>query len=202
MPENIASAWPRQGIPEQNASLCNRTTTRFWARTGLFPQEFIVSLPACYVIKKVSTGAGKAKRALAGWTVSRSTGDAPLDFDEIYREDIEDAGDQNLQVTAFSISSSDAKREHSAKNVKFTIRKGRSDFTAVHRVAITGEIDASRESERMRMRMLPDFSAIFKESRTPEEQKNISNAAVFKLVSYLGCVVIINALRKSHQVAP
>ncbi|KAJ3229944.1 Heat shock protein beta-11 [Chytriomyces hyalinus] len=136
----VTSGDPR--FPAEN--MLDGTTKTFWASTGLFPQEFIVSLPAYYVIKKVTIWSMK----VAGWTVSRSTGDAPFDFDEMYREDIEDAGDQNLQVTSFSISSSDAKREYSAKNVKFTIRKGHSDFTAVHRVAITGEIDSSRESER------------------------------------------------------
>ncbi|KAJ3395224.1 Heat shock protein beta-11 [Chytriomyces hyalinus] len=146
-------AAPQKTIQNKTRRFANRTTKRFWARTGLFPQEFIVSLPAYYVIKKVSIWSRKGEKSafcfdVAGWTVSRSTGDAPFDFDEIYREDIEDAGDQSLQVTSFSISSSDSKREYSAKNVKFTIRKGHSDFTAVHRVAITGEIDASRESER------------------------------------------------------
>ncbi|KAJ3205751.1 hypothetical protein HDU82_004978 [Entophlyctis luteolus] len=45
--------------------------------------------------------------------------------------------------------------------------------------------------------MLPNFRAIFTESRTTEEQRAVSNAAVFKLVTHLLLIAAFNVLRKS-----
>ena len=43
---------------------------------------------------------------------------------------------------------------------------------------------------------VPDFRKIFKDFRSNEETKNISNAAVFKLLAFLGIAVAMMGMRK------
>ncbi|KAJ3009426.1 UNVERIFIED_CONTAM: Heat shock protein beta-11 [Siphonaria sp. JEL0065] len=130
-----------QRFPAEN--MLDGTTKTFWVSTGLYPQEFIITLPTLYVIKKITIWSMK----VAGWTISRSGSDKQFDFDEVYSEDIEDTPDSTLQITTFSVSYSDAHRAAAAKHVKFTIRKGYSDFAAVHRVTIQGEAVPERGQE-------------------------------------------------------
>ncbi|ORY53712.1 hypothetical protein BCR33DRAFT_844974 [Rhizoclosmatium globosum] len=124
-------------FPAEN--MLDGTTKSFWASTGLYPQEFIVTLPSLHVIKKITIWSMK----VAGWTISRSGSEKQFDFDEVYSEDIEDTPDQTLQITSFTVSYSDAHRAAAAKHIKFTIRKGYLDF---YRVSGTAERRKSRKS--------------------------------------------------------
>ncbi|KAI9326123.1 hypothetical protein BDR26DRAFT_877953 [Obelidium mucronatum] len=138
----VTSADPR--FPAEN--MLDGTTKSFWVSTGLYPQEFIITLPTLYVIKKITIWSMK----VAGWTISRTGSEKQFDFDEVYSEDIEDTPDSTLQVTSFTVSYSDVHRAAAAKHIKFSIRKGYSDFVAVHRIAIQGEAvpDRGNENER------------------------------------------------------
>ncbi|KAJ3069374.1 Heat shock protein beta-11 [Podochytrium sp. JEL0797] len=135
----VTSADPR--FPIEN--ILDGSTKSFWATTGLYPQEFIITLPTLHVVKKVSIWSSK----VAGWTISRSGSDKQFDFDEVYSEDIEDSPDATLQITTFSVSYSDTHRAAAARHLRFTIRRGYSDFCAVHRIAILGEAVPDRDVE-------------------------------------------------------
>ncbi|KAI8609244.1 hypothetical protein BC830DRAFT_1151534 [Chytriomyces sp. MP71] len=144
---NLRVSMVTSGDPRFPAEhMLDGTTKSFWISTGLFPQEFIISLPGPHVIKKITLWSMKA----AEWTISRSSSDKPFDFDEIYSEDIEDTPDQTLQITSFSVSYSDAHRAAAAKHLKFTLRRGYNDFVAVHRIVIMGEPDVIRDDEKER----------------------------------------------------
>ncbi|KAJ3203420.1 Heat shock protein beta-11 [Entophlyctis luteolus] len=134
----VTSADPR--FPAEN--MIDGNTKSFWATTGLYPQEFMISFPGPYVVKKVTLWSSK----VAGWAVSRTASDKKFDFDEIYSEDVDETPDSTLQVTSFTVTYSEQSPAAAAKHMKFTIRRGHDDFCAVYRVVILGE--AAKERSR------------------------------------------------------
>jgi hypothetical protein len=43
----------------------------------------------------------------------------------------------------------------------------------------------------------PNFRKIFQDFRTPEDEKNISNAAVFKFITFVAIIVGMSVVRKA-----
>ncbi|KAJ3287051.1 Heat shock protein beta-11 [Rhizoclosmatium sp. JEL0117] len=164
-------------FPAEN--MLDGTTKSFWASTGLYPQEFIVTLPSLHVIKKITIWSMK----VAGWTISRSGSEKQFDFDEVYSEDIEDTPDQTLQITSFTVSYSDAHRAAAAKHIKFTIRKGYLDFCAVHRIIIQGEavpdrVSGAAERRKSRKSAVSGRDEGSEEEEDEEEQEEEDNERV------------------------
>ncbi|KAJ3415154.1 Heat shock protein beta-11 [Chytridiales sp. JEL 0842] len=125
-------------FPAEN--ILDGSTKSFWATTGLYPQEFVITLPASASVRKVIVWSSK----VASWTLSKCTTDKPTDFDDVMSLESEDS-DTNLQVTTFNIpSSSDPVLRH----LKFTIRKGHLDFCSIHRVTVQGEVLGGKGYER------------------------------------------------------
>ncbi|KAJ3120742.1 Heat shock protein beta-11 [Physocladia obscura] len=122
-------------------NIIDGTSKSFWVSTGLYPQEFIISLPTLYVVKKITIWSMK----VAAWTISRTGNEKKFDFDEFYSEEIEDSPDLSLQLTTFTVAYSDLSCASAAKHIKFTIQRGHNDFCAVHRVVIQGEAVPERE---------------------------------------------------------
>ncbi|KAI8851487.1 galactose-binding domain-like protein [Chytridium lagenaria] len=145
---SMASSFDHRHPPE---NMVDANTKTFWITTGLFPQEFVVTLPGPSNIKKLTIWSMK----VASWAVASCYSDKPNEFEEVVHQECEDAAD-HLQVTHIVIpgpAKSHAQALHAGsgiRHLKITLRKGHWDFASVHRITVQGEVlphDKSSRSE-------------------------------------------------------
>ncbi|KAJ3105307.1 Heat shock protein beta-11 [Phlyctochytrium planicorne] len=122
--------------------MVGRNTKTFWITTGLFPQEFIITLPGPSTVKKVTLWSMK----VASWAVSCCYTEKPNEFEEVVHQESEDAAD-HLQVTHIVIPGSSKGHGQGSsggvsgvRHLKITIRRGHWDFSSVHRITLQGEV--------------------------------------------------------------
>ncbi|KAI9347781.1 hypothetical protein DFJ73DRAFT_836345 [Zopfochytrium polystomum] len=143
----VTSGDPR--FPPEN--ILDGSVKTFWASTGLFPQELILTFASPTMVKKVTVWSTK----VASWTLGRSLSDRPSEFEDVAYQETDDT-DPALQVTTFHVpavapssslssaspSSSSEPTLASAppsRHIRLTIRRGHADFCSIHRVAVQGE---------------------------------------------------------------
>jgi len=98
----------------------------FWPTTGLYPQEFVISLANAVTISKIQTNTTNVRKL----TVERCEGPEPERFEKVFEVELKDKNG-HLQVENHQVNTS-------AKYLKFVIGSGWDDFASVHTVSVLG----------------------------------------------------------------
>ncbi|XP_072172908.1 intraflagellar transport protein 25 homolog isoform X1 [Diadema setosum] len=99
----------------------------FWATTGLFPQEFIISFTTMICMDQIKINCYQVKRL----SIERSVSNEPTDFEAMTEKDLSPS-DASLQMEEFQ------GEKASAKHLKFIIKSGYDHFVSVHKVSVSG----------------------------------------------------------------
>ena len=104
-----------------------RSERTFWSTTGLYPQEFILSLGTQASINLISMSTHNV-RAIR---VEKTENKQPQGFEELFHMELEAA--DGLQTLEHKTSGA------VAKHLRFVILSGYDDFVAVHKVYVSGD---------------------------------------------------------------
>ncbi|XP_048352331.1 intraflagellar transport protein 25 homolog isoform X1 [Sphaerodactylus townsendi] len=99
----------------------------FWTTTGLFPQEFIISLHKCVMISKLTIQCYLVQTL----RIEKSTSKDPVDFEHCIEKDLE-YKEGELQIEEFSFP------EFQATHLRFIILSAFDTFVSVHRIIAEG----------------------------------------------------------------
>lgn len=99
----------------------------FWASTGLFPQEFIVTFSSMMSIQRIEIACFNVKKL----SLQTSKENEPLNFEDLLDKEL-DATDNTLQQEEFPLNN---KR---ANHLRVIIESGYDHFVSVHRLSING----------------------------------------------------------------
>ncbi|XP_048759158.1 intraflagellar transport protein 25 homolog [Ostrea edulis] len=99
----------------------------FWASTGLFPQEFIITFPSMMSIQRIEIACYNVKNI--AFQTSKETD--PTNFEDLMEKEL-DSTDNSLQQEEFPANN---KR---ATHMRVTIESGYDHFVSVHRLSING----------------------------------------------------------------
>jgi len=111
--------------PPENM-LDGRTET-FWATTGLFPQEFVVSFPSNMSIQTVQMFSSNVKKV----AVYKCTKEDPTEFEQVGEKEMESV-EGHLQSEEIALMKT------VARHLKFVILSAHDHFISVHKLAISG----------------------------------------------------------------
>lgn len=99
----------------------------FWASTGLFPQEFIITFASLMNLNNIKLEGCNVKQIV----VERSVQNEPVDFEPIAEKELEGTAGQQ-QFEEFSTSGA------TAQHLRFTIKSGHDHFLAIHKISVDG----------------------------------------------------------------
>lgn len=111
----------------QPENIIDGNPNTFWATTGLFPQELIVSFQGLMNISSVKIECCSVKHL----QIQRSISNDPVDFEPIH-ERVLDSGNDLMQTEDLPVSNA------TAKHIKFIIDSGYDHFISVHQIQVNG----------------------------------------------------------------
>ncbi|PIK36239.1 putative intraflagellar transport protein [Apostichopus japonicus] len=113
------------GNPPEN--MIDGRLDTFWASTGLYPQEFILSFTTLVNLKTIKVNSFQVK----GLKIERSVQQEPTDFETLKDAELSPS-DASLQTEEYKVDSS------TAKHLRFIITSGYDHFFSVHRLSVEG----------------------------------------------------------------
>jgi len=122
----------------------------FWISTGLFPQEIVIALSSCVLLKTVTLTTMKVSHVIL-----ESSNTNIKEFRTLNSQEIQDG---TIQTTSFSIPP-----DTKAKYLKFIFKKGYADFITVHKLNVTGDVILESTKEKT------------SKSKTKSEHKSTEN---------------------------
>ncbi|XP_061182129.1 intraflagellar transport protein 25 homolog [Saccostrea echinata] len=99
----------------------------FWASTGLYPQEFIITFSSMMSIQRIEIACYNVRKI--SFQTSKET--EPTNFEDLLEKEL-DSTDNALQQEEFPVNN---KR---ATHLRVTIENGYDHFVSVHRLSING----------------------------------------------------------------
>jgi heat shock protein beta-11 len=111
--------------PPENILDCNTET--FWASTGLFPQEFVVSFASEMNIESIHIFCNNVKKI----AVYKCTEQEPINFSQIAEKEL-DCVEGHLQSEEISLM------KVNALHLKFVMMSGYDHFVSVHKLSVNG----------------------------------------------------------------
>merc|ERR1711893_193836 len=102
-------------------------TDTFWASTGLFPQEFVVSFASLMNLNTIKIECGNVRKLL----FERSVQNEPTDFEPIQEKELEQVEGQ-WQMEEIPVSNM------TAQHLRVTIKGAHDHFIAVHAMHVDG----------------------------------------------------------------
>ncbi|CAD5123519.1 DgyrCDS11858 [Dimorphilus gyrociliatus] len=99
----------------------------FWASTGLFPQELVVSFQGLMSVSSIKIDCSSVKH----FRIERSVSNDPIDFEPLHERELDNANDL-IQTEDLPVSSG------SAKHIKFIFDSGYDHFISVHNIQVIG----------------------------------------------------------------
>jgi len=100
----------------------------FWMTTGMYPQEVIIQFPKAVKLQRIKT----VTKNVLDLAVFRCENSNPLVFDLVYEQELSDrlgARQEDVQTVDGAL----------AVYLKFVIKSGREDFSAVYKVEVEGK---------------------------------------------------------------
>eukprot|EP00051_Salpingoeca_urceolata_P010641 m.130481 g.130481 ORF g.130481 m.130481 type:complete len:140 (-) comp16790_c0_seq1:78-497(-) len=122
---SFATSWDPAHPPE---NCLDEDPSTFWASTGLFPQELIITFPQPTTISSLRTKTNSVKKL----TVMKTLNKKPAGFEQYVSLDFDDSEDQVQDVT-HKVGAS------VVRYLKIVIESGHKDFVAVYTVSCQGE---------------------------------------------------------------
>nr|XP_054764752.1 intraflagellar transport protein 25 homolog [Lytechinus pictus] len=114
-----------ENFPPEN--IIDGKSETFWATTGLFPQEFIISFTSLMSLEQIKINCYQVK----GLAIERSVENEPVNFEPFCEKDL-GPSDASLQTEEFPGENS------SARHLKFVIKSGYDHFVFVNKVCVNG----------------------------------------------------------------
>ncbi|XP_060629525.2 intraflagellar transport protein 25 homolog isoform X4 [Anolis sagrei] len=126
-PENIIDGLLMVLSPEEHTKLPTRRSDTFWMTTGMFPQEFIISLNKCVTINKLTIQCYLVQTL----RIEKSMSKDPIDFELCIQKELQST-EGELQIEEFSFP------DMQAAYLRFIILSAFDAFVSVHRVIVEG----------------------------------------------------------------
>nr|XP_060629528.1 intraflagellar transport protein 25 homolog isoform X3 [Anolis sagrei ordinatus] len=123
--EVILATSSDEKFPPENI-LDGRSDT-FWTTTGMFPQEFIISLNKCVTINKLTIQCYLVQTL----RIEKSMSKDPIDFELCIQKELQST-EGELQIEEFSFP------DMQAAYLRFIILSAFDAFVSVHRVIVEG----------------------------------------------------------------
>lgn len=121
-----SSSWDALYPPD---SVIDGQSTSFWATTGNFPQELVITFDSIVQLSAVETRTLNVK----GMKLLRSVAQTPSDFNEISRTELDPSSADQLVAHSHKMS------DTAVRHLKLMITSGFDDFTAVYSIFAKGE---------------------------------------------------------------
>ena len=119
-------------ILTKNRVLNNNSSPKtYWLSTGLFPQEFIITLPTPTTITKISLTSFKVGQ----WVVHASKQFAPTEFEHVSEQNLEET-ESGLQTYSVPLKSP----LNGVRHLKLEVAKAHAPFVSVHRLVVNGDV--------------------------------------------------------------
>ncbi|NP_001087826.1 heat shock protein family B (small) member 11 L homeolog [Xenopus laevis] len=109
-------------------NIIDGNTDTFWTTTGMYPQEFIISLNGIQKINKIILQSSLVRSV----RIESSTSKEPVNFELRLERDLENT-EEHLQFEEFTLPGIQV------AHIRFVILSGFDHFASVHRVSAEGD---------------------------------------------------------------